>query len=145
MAGYGPRVRRDILRWTELGLIDKAAADALRRDIEANERKSLSFGSVLAIMAALLFGAAILLVIAANWEAFPRLLRVGALFAIILAAYVGGAFFKLRGNSAIAEGSVNASHAANAPGNPAFARPMPMPTLLLAGPGVNWQSATRSA
>jgi uncharacterized membrane protein len=104
MAGYGSRVRRDILRWTELGLIDKAAADALRRDVEANERKSLSFRSVLAIMAALLFGAAILLVIAANWEAFPRLLRVGALFAIIFAAYVGGALFKLRGNSAVAEG-----------------------------------------
>jgi uncharacterized membrane protein len=96
MAGYGSRVRRDILRWTELGLIDKAAADALRRDVEANERKSLSFGSVLAIMAALLFGAAILLVIAANWEAFPRLLRVGVLFAIIFAAYVGGALLKLR-------------------------------------------------
>lgn len=104
MAGYGSRVRQDILRWTDLGLIDKAAADALRRDVEANERKSLSFGSVLAIMAALLFGAAILLIIAANWEAFPRLLRVGALFAIIFAAYVGGALLKLRGDSAIAEG-----------------------------------------
>jgi uncharacterized membrane protein len=105
MAGYGSRVRRDILRWTEQGLIDKAVADALRRDVEANERGSLSFGSVLAIMAALLFGAAILLVIAANWDAFPRLLRVGGLFAIILSANVGGALFKLRGQEALGEGA----------------------------------------
>lgn len=105
MAGYGSRIRRDILRWTELGLIDKAAADALRRDVEANERKSLSFGSVLAIMAALLFGAAILLVIAANWEALPRLLRVGGLFAVIFSAYTGGALFKLRGHDAFGEGT----------------------------------------
>ncbi|WP_394891738.1 DUF2157 domain-containing protein [Mesorhizobium sp. AaZ16] len=105
MASYASRVRQDILRWTELGLIDTATGDALRRDTEANERKSLSFGSVLAVMAALLFGAAILLLIAANWDAFPRLLRVGVLFAIIFAAYVGGALLKSRGNSAVAEGA----------------------------------------
>ena len=66
-----------ISRGGETGLIDRATADALLRDVEANERKSLSFGSILAIMAALLFGAAILILVAANWEAFPRLARVG--------------------------------------------------------------------
>ena len=95
MASYASRVRQDIARWVEAGLIDRAAAEALRRDVEANERKSLSFGSILAIMAALLFGAAILLFVAANWEAIPRLLRVGALFAVIFAGYVGGAVLKL--------------------------------------------------
>jgi uncharacterized membrane protein len=104
MASYASRVRRDILRWTELGLVDKATGDALTRDVEAQEKRSLSFGSILAIMAAVLFGAAILLVIAANWDAFPRLLRVGALFAIIATAYVGGALLKLRGHGSMAEG-----------------------------------------
>nr|MDQ2704899.1 DUF2157 domain-containing protein [Pseudomonadota bacterium] len=62
------------------------------------------FGSILAIMAALLLGAAILVFVASNWEAIPRLGRVGALFAIIFAGYVGGAALKLNGHAAIAEG-----------------------------------------
>jgi hypothetical protein len=91
MAGYSTRVRSDIARWLQAGLIDAATADSLTRDVEANARKSLSFGSILAMMAALLFGAAILIFVAANWDAIPRLARVAALFAIILGGYVGGA------------------------------------------------------
>src|SRR5918999_4655711 len=58
MASYSSRVRTDIARWLQAGLIDASTADALRREVEANERNSLSFGSILAMMAALLFGAA---------------------------------------------------------------------------------------
>lgn len=103
MAGYSARVRQDIARWVQAGLIDAQTAAALTRDVEANERRSLSFGAILAMMAALLLGAAILLFVAANWEAFPRLARVGILFAIILVGYVGGAWLKTRGQSAFAE------------------------------------------
>ncbi len=46
--------------------------------------------------------------------------------------------------SASAEGKVNPAHAANAPSQPARPSPIAMPTWLLAGPGRNWQSATRS-
>jgi uncharacterized membrane protein len=103
MAGYSTKVRSDIARWLESGLIDASTADALRRDVEVNERRSLSFGSILAMMAALLFGAAILIFVAANWEAIPRLARVAALFAVILAGYVGGAVLKTRDHAAIGE------------------------------------------
>ena len=103
MASYSSRVRADIARWQQGGLIDASTADALARDVEANERKSLSFGSILAMMAALLFGAAILIFVAANWDAIPRLARVAALFAIILAGYVGGAVLKTRNHAAIGE------------------------------------------
>ena len=103
MASYSSRVRKDIARWVDAGLIDRTAADAITRDVEANERRSLSFGSILAIMAALLFGAAILVFVASNWEAIPRLGRVGALFAIIFAGYVGGAVLKLNDHAAIGE------------------------------------------
>ena len=85
------------------GLIDQAAGAAILGDAEANERKSLSFGSVLAVMAALLVGAAILVFVAANWEAIPRLARVGSLFAVLMAGYVGGAVLKLYDHSAIGE------------------------------------------
>lgn len=104
MASYASKVRADIARWVELGLIDGPTAQALERDVEAHERRSVSFGTILMFMAALLFAAAVLLLVAANWEAFPRLARVGALFAVIAAGYVGGAALKSSGHSAIAEG-----------------------------------------
>lgn len=103
MATYSARVKKDLGRWVEQGLITAATADALARDVEANEKRSLSFGSILAILAAILFGAAILLVVAANWEVIPRIVRVGLLFALILAGYVGGAFLKLRQQDAFGE------------------------------------------
>lgn len=103
MAGYSTRVRKDIARWAEAGFIDAATAGLLARDVEENERRSLSFGSILAMMAALLFGAAILIFVAANWEAFPRIARVAMLFAIILGGYVGGAVLKTQRRAAIGE------------------------------------------
>lgn len=103
MASYSTRVRQDIARWAAAGLIDARTAEALAKDVDSHERRSLSFGSILAMMAALLLGAAILIFVAANWEAFPRLARVGALFAVILAGYVGGAALKNRDHAAIGE------------------------------------------
>ncbi|MBZ9858457.1 DUF2157 domain-containing protein [Mesorhizobium sp. CA12] len=103
MASYTTRLRADIARWRERGLIDPATAEALTLDVAANERAPLSFGSILAMMAALLFGAAILIFVAANWEAIPRVVRVAALFAVILAGYVGGAVLKTRDHAAIGE------------------------------------------
>jgi hypothetical protein len=47
--------------------------------------------------------------------------------------------------SATADGSVKPSHAHSEPAHPARSMPSAMPTWLLAGPGRNWQSATRSA
>ena len=47
--------------------------------------------------------------------------------------------------STSAEGSVKPSHAASAPPHPPRRRPRASPTWLLAGPGRNWHSATRSA
>jgi uncharacterized membrane protein len=103
MAGYAGRVKRDIARWRDIGLIDEPTAEALSRDVERNAGRGISFGSVLAMMAAALLGAAILIFIAANWPMFPRILRVVTLFAIILAGYVGGALLRMRGRDGFAE------------------------------------------
>lgn len=103
MAGHAAKVRRDIDRWVASGLIDRATGDVLFRDVREHERRGFSFGSILAIMAALLFGASILIFVASNWDAVPRIARVLALFAIILAGYVGGAALKLADHAAIGE------------------------------------------
>lgn len=105
MASYLSKIKLDISRWREAGLIDEKTARALSLDAERNSGGSVSFGSVLAMMAAALFAAAVLIFIAANWEAFPRLARVGMLFSLILAGYVGGAALKLSGREAAGEGA----------------------------------------
>lgn len=103
MASYATKVKNDIQRWREAGLVDAGLAARLVADIEERARQGLSFGSVLAILSALLFGASILIFIAANWDEFPRLFRVGLLFALILGGYVGGTVLKLRDHGAMGE------------------------------------------
>ena len=103
MASYATKVKRDIARWREAGMIDAATADALSLDVERNGGGTISFGSILSMMAAALFAAAILIFIAANWEAIPRLARVAMLFIVIAAGYLGGAEMKLRGREAFGE------------------------------------------
>ena len=105
MTPYATKVKRDIGRWRAAGLIDDATAGALSLDVERNAGAPVSFGAVLAMMAAALFSAAILVFVAANWEALPRLARVGMLFALIAAGYVGGAALKLSGREAAGEGA----------------------------------------
>ncbi|MEX0953729.1 MAG: DUF2157 domain-containing protein [Rhizobiaceae bacterium] len=104
MAGYLSSVRKDIDRWREAGLIDDATASAIAAEAEAHHRRGFSLGSILALLAAILVGAALLLLIAANWEVFPRLARVAMIFVVILAGYGGGAVLKKRGQHAFAEG-----------------------------------------
>lgn len=104
MSRYASAVKNDIERWVAGGLIDRMTAGKLVADVDANAGRGLSFSSVLAIMAAVLVGAAILLFVAANWEVFPRVGRVGALFVLIFASYVGGAMLKARGQEAFGEG-----------------------------------------
>lgn len=98
MAGYSGRVRADIERWVFTGLIDRATGERLAADVDKHSGKSFSFGNVLAIMAAILLGASVLVFVAANWEAIPRLARVLSLFALIFVSYVGGALLKQRGS-----------------------------------------------
>lgn len=105
MVSYPRRVKRDIERWREAGLVDEKMATTLSLDIERNSGSRVSFGTVLTMMAAALFAAAILIFIAANWEEIPRLVRVGLLMALILGGYIGGALFKLRGHEAAGEAS----------------------------------------
>lgn len=103
MSRYVSNVKTEIDRWAAQGLIDRATAGQLVADIETRKGNGLSFGSVLAIMAATLVGAAILLFISANWELIPRLTRVLGLFGLILGGYAGGAVLKIRGNPAFGE------------------------------------------
>lgn len=104
MFDYQARLRKDIARWAENGLINATTAEALGRDVESRRGEGMSFGSVLAIMAAILLAASILIFLAANWEGIARPARVLSLFAVIFVSYVGGAALKARGHPGFGEG-----------------------------------------
>ncbi len=103
MVGYAAKVKRDIGRWVSLGLIDDATASRLVADVDASPRNRVRIGTIFAMMAAALLSAAILIFVAANWEAIPRLARAVMLSGLILGGFLGGALLKIRGHAAFGE------------------------------------------
>ncbi|MFQ0813013.1 hypothetical protein AVM02_15115 [Brucella anthropi] len=90
-------VERLIERWQRDGLIDAETASTLKADVE--KRASVfSLGSVLATLGGLLLGAAVIMLVAANWQDMPRLMRIGLIFVLIWASYLGGAWRQSRGD-----------------------------------------------
>jgi uncharacterized membrane protein len=75
---YRGRLKRDLERWVERGLIDAETAHRLLDDVDTRGR-SYSLGTVLAMCAVALIAAAILMLVAANWDQVPRTLRVGGI------------------------------------------------------------------
>ncbi|MHB2264718.1 DUF2157 domain-containing protein [Aliihoeflea sp. PC F10.4] len=97
-------VQREIDHWEKRGLIDRAIGDRLRADISSRHVGGVRVVETLVVMSAVLFAAAILIFVAANWDAIPRIVRCALLAATILAANTGGAWQKARGNKHVAEG-----------------------------------------
>ena len=100
---YRGRLERDLKIWIEKGLVDAGAAEAVLREYDGRQT-SFSAGRVLAIIAAVLLGLAILLFISANWEAIPRISRLVGLVAMIWAFYLGAAHLLTLGRSIVASG-----------------------------------------
>jgi uncharacterized membrane protein len=100
---YRGRLERDLSIWVEKGLLQEATAGALLNEYDARPA-SFSLGKVLMILAAILLGAALLLVVASNWEAIPRLVRVVVILATIWTVHLGAAALLRRGAMAAASG-----------------------------------------
>src|SRR5262245_21707511 len=100
---YRGRLERDLSVWVEKGLLPEATAGALLGEYDARPA-SFSLGKVLMILAAILLGAAILLVVASNWEAIPRLVRLAVILAVIWTVHLGAAAMLRRGAIAAASG-----------------------------------------
>lgn len=95
-------IERQIEDWEKRGVVDAPTAARLRDDIhvsgrsKARSRRRFSFFQVVAFFAAISIGAAILIFIAANWEAIPRVGRVAGVIVAIFAGFAAGAFFNRR-------------------------------------------------
>lgn len=100
---YRGRLERDLSLWVGKGLLAKETAGALLAEYDSRPA-SFSLGRVLMALAAVLLAAAVLLIVASNWEAIPRLVRVGAILALIWAVHIAAALMLARGAAAAAGG-----------------------------------------
>ena len=82
---------REIDQWIEAGLIEPQQGRALLQDHD-RRHTGFSLSSVLAVLAALLLGGAVVALIAANWEAIARPMRVAMILVFITGALGIAAF-----------------------------------------------------
>lgn len=97
---YRGRLKRDLALWVEKGLLDRPKADALLTELDSRS-SAFSVGNVLLMLAAILVSSAILLLVAANWEAIPRLARAVGLVLLIWAFHTAAGLAYVRGRLAI--------------------------------------------
>lgn len=92
---YRGRLQTDFALWVEKGLVTREAADSMLQEYDQRPQ-SFTIGRVLMMLATLLVAAALVLLVAANWDGIPRELRSLMLIGLIwlcfgAAAYVGSA------------------------------------------------------
>ena len=105
MWGYRARLERDLARWRDRGWITAAAAEDIRRDLDA-EARGTGLATILAILGAVLIGFAAMSFVAANWQDMPRLARLGLLFAGLWGCYgIAGALLA-RGLEGFAQAAI---------------------------------------
>jgi uncharacterized membrane protein len=97
---YRGRIEKDFNIWISKGLLDAGSAKAMLAEYDTRETV-FSAGKVLLVLAAILVAAAILLLVASNWEAIPRILRVVGIVGLIWAFYLAAAACLGRGFKAM--------------------------------------------
>lgn len=105
MWSYRKRLDRDLVRWRQAGWVTPEGEAAIRQDVERGVH-TLGLANALAILSAVLIGFAVMSFVAANWQAMPRLLRVGMLLASLWAAYGLAGVLARRGMEGFAHAAV---------------------------------------
>ncbi len=100
--GYAAKLKKDLEYWQEQGLISPNVAVSLLKDVEARTKRR-SFGSVIAILGAVLIGAAILAFVAANWGEMSKFARVSLLVSTIWVCYGVAYVTAIRQHNAISQ------------------------------------------
>lgn len=99
---YRTRLRADLDRWVADGHLPPATADAVRAALGPDPQRA-GAAHYAAIAGVLLLGAAVLVFVAANWQAVPRLGRLGLLTGLIAAAFAAGGWAARAGRTHIAD------------------------------------------
>ena len=100
-----PALPEKIADWRARGLIDAPTARALLADV-GKQGGGASFTSVAVWLGAICLAFGAMTFVAANWDAMPRFLRMGALFGGVLLSYVLSGVLMLRNHPALAQAFV---------------------------------------
>lgn len=98
---YRGRLKRDLDDWVGRGLLDRPLADRLLADHD-QRGSAFSLGTVLVALAATLIAASILMLIAANWDAVPRLAKLVGIITMIWVFNLGAWLARARDAKRIA-------------------------------------------
>lgn len=96
---YVKRVKRDLARWVDAGLLPAETAAVLASDLDGRGGR-FGIAQFLSILAAIFLCVALLLVVSANWELIPRIIRLGTVIVLVWASHLAGAYFLRAGKSA---------------------------------------------
>lgn len=96
---------REIDQWTRGGLLQPGQGEALMADHD-RRHTGFSLSAVLAVLAAVMFGGAVIALVAANWEMIPRLMRVLTIFVLIIGGLAVATAAARRGAGWIAEAAL---------------------------------------
>jgi uncharacterized membrane protein len=105
MSWYRHRVERDLARWQSAGWVNETGATAIRSDLQS---RASAFGvaPIFAILGAVLFGFAVMSVVAAHWTAMSKLARLALLLVALWGCYGAAAVLFQRRLNAFAQAAV---------------------------------------
>jgi uncharacterized membrane protein len=103
-SSYRRRLINDLSRWQENGWVTPDGAAAILQSLPVPRTRG--FTGLIAILGAVLLGLGVLSLIAANWEAIPRPMRLFFLMLALGAAHALGAHLRARGRILAAEASM---------------------------------------
>ncbi|MCX8997582.1 DUF2157 domain-containing protein [Rhizobiaceae bacterium BDR2-2] len=97
---YVKRVKRQLSEWADAGLLPPETAAVLARDLDSRASR-IGIAQVLLVLAGIFLCVAFLLLVSANWELIPRIVRLGAVVALIWATHLAGALFIRAGRTTL--------------------------------------------
>lgn len=112
MRGYEKRLAKDLPRLREAGWVTTHGEAAILRDAAVNAKGGVGLAQVLATLAAVLLGFAIMTFVASNWQEMPNSLRLAVLFSAVAASYGGAAALFARSHDGFGHAAVLAGVAA---------------------------------
>jgi uncharacterized membrane protein len=111
MRGYREQLQRDLPRWREAGWVTTHGEAAILKDAAAHGG-GIGLAQVLATLAAVLLGFAIMSFVASNWAEMPNWLRIAILFGSVAASYATAAVLFENGLDGFGHAAVLAGAAA---------------------------------
>jgi uncharacterized membrane protein len=102
---YRSRLERDLPRWRDQGWVTAEGAAAIVASL-GPPRATLRMSGLVAVLGALLLSVGVIGLVAANWEAIPRIVRFWMLIATMGASYAAAALLQTRRHALFAEAAL---------------------------------------